>query len=153
MKKTLLRNPSSNSKGVTLIEILLVLGVLVVLLSFAVPSYSGATIQAEMKATTENVLYSLQAARNMSRSTESSITLSITPSSQTAGQIIHYSSTDPDRVSRGAHIQDYNLPEDIMLVTDHDSFVFDERGLVTNPGQIILVSKTDEAVTSTIEVR
>ena len=50
-------------------------------------------------------------------------------------------------------IPEYRLPEDIELVTDQESFVFDERGLVKTPGSIILVSRVDESVTETVEVK
>jgi hypothetical protein len=38
------------------------------------------------------------------------------------------------------------------MVADRDSYVFDERGLVENPGTILLVSTVDESITSSIAV-
>ena len=64
------KTPVPISKGVTLIEILLALGLLIILVSFAMPSVSGAVGKAEMKSTLENVRYSIQAARRTARVTE-----------------------------------------------------------------------------------
>jgi len=153
MKIQPLRNPASRSKGITLIEILMVLGLLVILLSFAMPSISGPAIRAEMTATLENVEYSIQAARNMARMTESSVSLNVLSNQEEAVQTISYSSATSNRAGGNAGMQDYRLPTDIVLVSDQDSFAFDERGLVENPGQIILVSRVDESVRSVIEVK
>jgi hypothetical protein len=50
-------------------------------------------------------------------------------------------------------MQDYLVPESIRLVSGQGGFEFNSRGLVENPGTIILVSKADDSVTSTIEVK
>ena len=95
MKKLLLRNPASNSKGISLIEILLGLAVLVILLSFAVPSVSGAAVKAEMSATLENVHYSIQAARQTARINESAIAMNISAGNeQRPIQTISFSSAN-----------------------------------------------------------
>ena len=142
----------SKLKGVTLIEILLVLGLLAILLSFAVPSVSSAVNKAEMESTLENIQYSLQLARRTARVTETEVTMHISPVDQEITQIITFSS--PGKGGSGNHlqIQDFTLPPDIVLVSDHDSFLFDKRGLVKEPGRILLVSTVDESVTSTMDV-
>jgi len=142
----------SKIKGITLIEILLVLGLLAILLSFAVPSVSGAVSKAEMKSTLENIQYSLQVARRTARVTESEVSMHITPAGQETTQTITFSSPGKGGASSHPQIQDFTLPADIALITDHDSFIFDERGLVEEPGSILLVSKVDESVTSTIDI-
>jgi len=153
MKTTHLRHPASHSKGITLIEILLVTGLMVILLSFAIPSISGATIKAEMDSTYENVQYSVQMARKMARATESTMVMNVSPATEGSAQSITFTSPGTNRKSNSLQIQDFSVPDNVVLVSDHDSFVFDERGLVENPGQVLLVSKVDENVTSTIDVR
>lgn len=148
-----LRHPASHSKGVTLIEILLVIGLLVLLLSFAVPSMSGAAVKAEMNAANENVQYSLQMARKIARTTESVVVMNISAAEPDRPQIITFTSPSKKRPGESPHIQDFLLPAEIVLITDQDAFVFDERGLVENPGRISLVSMVDEGVTSTINVQ
>jgi hypothetical protein len=49
-------------------------------------------------------------------------------------------------------MQDYNLPDDLVMISDQDSFMFDQRGLVESPGQVLLVSRLDETVNSTINI-
>jgi type II secretory pathway pseudopilin PulG len=153
MKTKQLRQPASHSKGITLIEILLVIGLLVVLLSFAMPSVSGAAIKAEMTSTLENVDYSLQMARKVARATESRVVMNISAAQPDTAQVISFTSPGKNGAANPIQIQDFSLPDDVVLISDHDSFVFDGRGLVENPGRVILVSRVDEAVTTTINVQ
>jgi len=153
MKTAHLRHPASRSKGITLIEILLVTGLMVILLSFAIPSISGATIKAEMDSTYENVQYSVQMARRVARSTESTVVMNVSPATQGSAQTIAFTSPGTNGNGSNLQIQDFSIPDNVVLVSDHDSFAFDERGLVKNPGQVKLISKVDENITSTIEVQ
>ena len=140
------------SQGITLIEILLVVGLLVVLLSFAVPSINGAAIKTEMAAAQEHVEYSLQAARRTARMSESPVQMNISPAESGTPQLITFSAPGERGSGSVQQIQDYNMPRDIALVSDQATFLFDERGLVRNPGQIQLISKADESVTLFIDV-
>lgn len=153
MKNRQLRHPASHSRGITLIEILLALGLLVILLSFAVPSFSGAAVKAEMKVLVDNVQHSLQMARNVARTLESPVEMNLSPDSTDQRQTITFTSRENGSIPGGLQIQDLVVPADFALVSDRDSFVFDQRGLVEYPGRILLVSKTDETVTSTIQVQ
>jgi hypothetical protein len=49
-------------------------------------------------------------------------------------------------------LQQYQLPEDIRLISKYEVYVFDDRGLVHTPGEIILVSRVDDSITSTVRV-
>jgi len=147
-----LRHPASHSKGITLIEILMAAGLLVVLLSFAVPSFSGAAIRAEMNSAAENVRYSIQMAQRAARSTETSVAMNISRPSPGSAQIISFSSPGKSETVSDLQMQEYSIPDQIELVSDQASFVFDNRGLVQNPGSIMLVSSVDESVTSSIDV-
>jgi len=153
MKITQLRQPASYSKGITLIEILLVIGLLVILLSFAIPSVSGSATKAEMDSTLENVQYSLHMARKVARMTESTVVMNISPAVMDKTQIITFASPEKNGQNSNLQIQDFRIPDDILLVADHGSFVFDGRGLVENPGSVMLVSKVDESITLSIDVQ
>ena len=142
----------SKTKGITLIEILLVLGMLAILLSFAVPSVSGAVSKAEMRSTVENIQYSLQVAKRTARMNETGVSMHISPAGQEKAQVITFSSPGKSGASKHLQIQDFTLPADIVLISDHDAFVFDEQGLVEEPGRILLVSKLDESVRSTMDI-
>jgi len=152
MNKLLQRNPSSNSKGISLVEILLGLAVLVILVSYAMPSASGAAIKAEMTVALENVQYSIEAARNTARINESAVAMHIVAGEdQFDSQTISFSSASGKKVG-AVNIQNFDLPPEIAMVSDRESFVFDERGLVKNPGTISLVSTVDETISSSITV-
>lgn len=153
MKIKQFRHPASHAKGVTLVEILMVVGVLVILMSFAMPSVSNATIKAEMSAAVENVQYSLHLARKVARSAETGVVMHISPILQEAPQTISFTSPDLKRARNVVQIQDFTLPETIVLVSDQEAFLFDQRGLVKNPGSISLVYRDDETVTSAIDVQ
>ena len=139
----------SRARGITLVEILVVVAVLLILASFAVPSMSNATVKAELTATVENVEYSIQAARNIARMNETPITVQF----DQAGAGTQTISFRAKGSANTPGIQDYLLPEGIQLVSGQGGFEFDSRGLVEIPGTIILVAKADESITSTIEVK
>lgn len=166
MNVNALSNPVSRSRGITLVEILLVISLLVILLSFAMPTVGNATARAELKATVENVQYSVSAARNVARMTESSLALNIESSPAENVQRITFSRPEEHQDVNGqaAHgqgaqegtqglgLQEYRLPEGILLVSEHEQFVFDPRGLVGEAGRIMLVSAADESISATIDV-
>jgi Tfp pilus assembly protein FimT len=145
-------------QGITLIEILLILGFLAILTSFAVPSISTATARADMRAASENLQYSIQSARNTARMTESKVTMNILEEEQeeqgVQGQRITFSVSEQGLKALGqAGLQDDRLPVDIKLVSDYSSFEFDGRGIVENPGVITLVSRMDESLFTSFEVK
>jgi Tfp pilus assembly protein FimT len=147
--------PVFRSRGITLVEILLVISLLVLLLSFALPTVGNTTARAELKATLENVQYSIGAARNAARLTESSVALNIESSADRV-QKITFSQPEESRRTRGdtngLHLQEYRLPEGVRLESEIDQFVFDARGLVHEPGRILLVSVADESISSAIDI-
>ena len=140
------------SRGITLVEILIVLGILVVILSFAMPSVSGAATRAEMQAAVENVEWSLQSARNLARMTETAVSVNIPQARPDRPQTITYSSSDPGIRAQLAKLQVYTLPAGIVLVSDRDLIEFDDRGLVESPGRLLLASNVDEAVKEIIRI-
>jgi Tfp pilus assembly protein PilE len=140
----------SRERGITLVEILLVISLLVVVLSFAIPSMSSATAKVDMTAAVENVEYSIKTARNTARLHETAIAVDFKSYAGEQAQVIAFRRVKP---GPGAGIPEYRLSEDIELVSNQPSFVFDNRGLVRNPGTITLVSKIDDTVSATVDVR
>jgi type II secretory pathway pseudopilin PulG len=140
-------------QGITLIEILLILGFLVIISSFAATTMSGATARADMRVASENLQYSIRIARNTARMTESKVTMNI--SEDVAGQVqrITFSVSGAGLKALGQPgLQEDRLPEDIRLVSDYRSYEFDGRGIVQNPGVITLVSKTDKSLITRLKV-
>ena len=70
-------NPPARCHGITLVEILMVIALLVIILSFALPSVGSMTARAEMQAAVENVEYSIDTARKLARLTESPVALEL----------------------------------------------------------------------------
>ncbi len=147
-----LKQPAFPSRGITILEILLVVSLLIILVSFAMPSIGGAAAKAEMTATFENVQYSIEAARHIARMNESGVSVNFETLAGETAQNISFTSQGEGEGERIIELQDYRVPADILLISDLESFVFDERGLVEKPGKIMLVSKTDDSVTSVFEV-
>lgn len=144
--------PAARARGITLVEILLAISLLIILVGFALPSVGKATARSELEAAAENLQYSIGTARNVARMTESSVRLSIETSPGGATQTLTFSHPEKRGRQVGPAIQEYRLPEGVRLVSDRDSFAFDARGLVMQPGKIQLVSLTDEGITSTLVV-
>lgn len=142
-------NTRFHARGITLVEILIVISVLVVLASFAIPSIGSATARAEMTAATENVRYSIESARKLARSSESRVALRIVDDPGPGGQAVTFG-----RLEAGANdpAQDYRLPDEVRLVAPSDSVVFDSRGLAEQPVRLTLVSTVDDTITETLAV-
>jgi len=147
-----LSHSKARSRGVTLVEVLLVIGLLVLLAGFAVPSFGTATMRAEMKAALENLEYSIGTARNVARLTESSVSLDILGGSGAANQIITFSQSARGAGRHGPGIPDYVLPDGLELRSEQQHFVFDSRGMVEQPGRIVLVSRQDDTVSGSLEI-
>ena len=152
-------NPVHRSRGITLVEILLVISLLVIVASFAIPSAGNATARAELRAAEENVQYFIATARNVARMTETEVRLNIEPSDGSSaqsglGQKITFSGADTTEDSRQMtlHLQEYRLPSGIRLDADQAELVFDSRGLLKEPSKMLLAANTDDSVNAVIEV-
>lgn len=142
----------SRCKGITLVEILLIISLIAVLVSFAIPSIGSAAARAEMTAAVENVQFSINAARDVARMTGSDISLNLESTRGDQVQRITFSSKEARHNGMAGGLQEYQLPEDTRLVSKYETYVFDDRGLVDTPGEIILVSRIDDSITSTVRV-
>ena len=144
------KNYRYRCQGVTLIEILLVVGLLVILASFASPSISNATTRTEMKAEAENIRYSIRIARNTARMNESNVRMNI--HAEPGDKIHRISFIVFDDATQNMGLQEYQLDGDFLLTSDYASYEFDGRGMVNKPGVIILAARDDESVTTSFEV-
>lgn len=152
MNAKLPTNPTPPARGITLVEILMIISLLAILVAFALPSSGSATARAELKAAAENVRYSVETARNVARMTESAVSLDFGRVADDTVRTIRFSHPDRKPQLNGPAIQEYQLPEGIRLVSDRDRFVFDPRGLIEKPGSIQLVSLADESIFTTLQV-
>jgi type II secretory pathway pseudopilin PulG len=147
------RTPNFRCQGITLIEILMVLGLLMILGSFALPSMSSATVRADMRAASENLQHSIQIARNTARMAESGVSMNLSDGAGETGKYITFSVSELAIKRLGQPgIPEYRLNDEIKLVSDFPSYEFDARGIVKNPGRITLVSNADESVSFQVMV-
>lgn len=145
--KTVIQNKGKNmfqygrliQKGLTTVEIMVVVATIGILLSISA-SYAGrATVQAELTVAGEQVLDALRIARNLSRSSESSLTLSL--SRQTDDSSYRISIAPPEGQKTGPNLIDVpeiDLPDHVVVISENMTFVFDHRGLVEPTGSIDL---------------
>ena len=147
------KNYKFRCQGITLIEILLVMGLLVIIASFATPLLSSATTKAEMRAVAENIQYSIRIAQNTARMTETGVILNVHSDPASDRHHISYSVSDKALSALGqAGMQEYKLDSDFILTSDYASYEFDGRGVVKNPGQIVLTARGDESITTIFKV-
>ncbi len=134
-------------KGITLVEILVILAMLAIIASVAAPTFSNATARADMLVATEKLQYSIQIARNTARMTESAVSMNIGEEEQDGqGQRITFTVSESGLRALGRPgLQENRLPTDVRMVSDYPSFEFNGRGIVQNPGEILLVSRSDES--------
>jgi len=141
----MVRNSKKRNKGITLIEILIALGVLVLLVSFAAPSITGASTSMQMRAAAENVEYSIDIARKTARMTEAPVTMNVF-TDETDGQhrITFTLSQQAQKKLSQPNIPEFQLEETLAFHSDQASFEFDGRGIVVNPGTLTLFAKDEE---------
>lgn len=138
-------NSIHRSRGITLVEVLLVISMLVIVLSLSLPSMNGTTAKADMTAAVERVEQSIELASDTARLKGSGVSLGFKTYAGQPGHVLSYDAP--------AELPEVHLPGDIELVTDRTAFRFDSNGAVENPGRIILVSRLDETMTETINVK
>ena len=153
MSRQIQNTHSARQRGITLVEILIVVAVLAVLASFAVPSFGKATAQAELKAALENVQYSVDTARNIARMNGTSVSLDLGQAPGSEAFQLDFSSPNPNKSNLLRDLQAYRLPEDIRLESEFESFLFDDRGMVAIPGTITLVSTAYDSLQTSIPVQ
>jgi Tfp pilus assembly protein FimT len=145
------RSSKYRCQGVTLVEILIVMGMLVMLLGFAVPSFTDISVQAKMRAANENLQFALNTARKAARVKESAVRMSVVELPGERGHRISFSFVEPK--GRGLYeldIQDFEIDKKIDIVSTFPSYEFDKRGVVKAPGRIKLISMVDKSFTNRV---
>ncbi len=140
-------------RGITVMEVLIALGLLVVLVSFASPTLSGATARAELKAATENVDLSVRMARSAARQFSTPVVMQIVEDTRTHEQVITFAM--PEAAENAVAISgllDYQLPESVRWESKLPDVSFDDRGMVKRPLQVELVSLLDDDLTHRLVV-
>ena len=144
----------ARSQGITVLEVLLALGILVVVVSFAAPSLNKVDAKAKLRTAVENTELSIRSGRNTARVLETNVIMHL----NTARQLDHHSITFsfPDKsgnLDSPRSTQDYELPPDIRIVSDETEVHFDARGMVDSPVQLLLVSNRDESISERVLIQ
>lgn len=141
------------NSGITVLEILIALGVLVVLLSFAAPSLSGATARAELKAAVENMDLNIRMARNAARQFHTTVVMHLETDRRARHHRVTYSMPDlPANAQQAATLLDYEFPESVRMTASEPSVRFDFRGMIDQPVQVTLLSMHDDDLSERILV-
>jgi prepilin-type N-terminal cleavage/methylation domain-containing protein len=153
-KNLLLNRQSLLPKGLTLIEILVVLAVMAVLLAFATPSMQGVSARANIKAATENTTYAFRMAQNTARAAGKPVTLTLT-TSQSGNAISFNIPGHNSQVVDGLSMPDIHLPLDLSVTASPASYTFDPMGRIIGfeePGTVVIASAADASFTATLTV-
>ncbi len=145
---------TSKTRGITAVEILIVLGMLAVIMTFFANSFSRATNRADLLVAVEGVNFSVQSARSMARELETEVLMHLNTSSTGENHSIEFSYPNRNQsLGSGNLLQEFVLPADIRLMTDESVIHFDARGLVEKPTRLLLISQTEESTQETVLVR
>lgn len=145
---------TSKIRGITLVEVLIVLGMMAVILTFFANSFTRATNKADLLVAAEGVNFSVQSARNMARQLETEVIMHLNTATSGENHSIDFSYPDRNEaLNSGNLLQEFVLPADIHLMTDESAIHFDARGLVEKPTDLLLISQTEESMQEIVLVR
>ena len=144
----------ARSRGISVLEILIALGLLVVIISFASPSLSSVTAKAELQAAVRNTEFSIRAARQTARMLETDVIMQLHTDRKLKQHYISY--TLPQKAERqdtGHAIQDFQYPAGIRVVSEKEFLHFDSRGVLERPVKLMLVSTVDDDINERLLIK
>jgi len=148
------RSATARARGISIVEILVALGVVAVIASFASTSFSNSSNRAELEAAVEGVKLSIQSARSTARELETEVVMHLETDRHATQHSISFSFAHRNAELGSSSLpQEFQLPTDIFLVADESSIHFDKRGLVAAPSQLQLISTTDERLNESVLIQ
>lgn len=143
-------HPSNQHSGLSVVEVLVVLGLIAVLFSFGSPMFGNAVARAELKATVENLDLSIGIARDTARRYESTVVMHLPLTDGRITDQVTYSS--PDHRIDFATVAGFEFPASIRIVASAAEIRFDHRGHVETPVHLELVSADNDELRHLIVV-
>ena len=135
----------TRSRGISMVEILIALGILVVFLSFASTSISHVSSKAELRSAVENMEFSIRMARTTARQLDTGVVMHLNLDPVEKRNSVTFSfPTDELSPASNSLLQEFQFPPTIRLVSDVTSVNFDQRGMVPLPVKVMLVSNQNE---------
>lgn len=150
----MLYSDKNHSKGFSIVEALIGAGVLIVIVSFAVPSFSKTAAKAELQSAVENTQRLVTTGRNTARILGTPIVMHLNGDHKLRQHSITF--TFPDRndtLDSDTSIQDYELPQGVWIVSDETEVRFDTSGMVEHPVMVNLVSNVDGSVSERLLIQ
>ncbi len=140
-----------SSKGLSLIEVLVLLAVLAVLLAFADPMLRDNSARSSVKEATVQVALALHNARNSARAGNTPVTVVISTNPSHNTLLFEY----PKDGSSGTvpSLLPVTLPADISVSSDTTAVTFDPQGTVSTGGFIRLTSSSDTNFYATVMLK
>lgn len=145
---------TSKIRGITAVEILIVLGMIAVVTTFFANSFTRATNKADLWVAVEGVNLSVESARSMARQLETEVLMHLNTETEGESHTIAFSFPDRNEaLDSGNLLQEFVLPPDIKLMADDSVISFDARGLVEKPISLLFVSQSEASTQQSILVR
>jgi prepilin-type N-terminal cleavage/methylation domain-containing protein len=147
----MLTTAKHRSRGLSLVEILIALGVLVVLISFATPALTTATAKTDLRVAAENLEFSVRMARNTARQLETDVVMNLNTDPLKERHSVTF--TFPaSKAKPSSQLQDFQFSPEIRMVSDKLFVRFDSKGMLDIPATVVLVSSRNDDFSQTLVI-
>lgn len=144
----------SKIRGVTAVEILIVLGMVAVIVTFFANTFTRTVNKGDLLVAAEGLSFSVQSARNMARTLETDVLMHLNVAPGASNHSIVFSYPNRNESLTGENLlQEFVLPADIRMMTDVSAIHFDARGLVETPANLLLTSQANTLLQESVLVQ
>jgi len=132
------------ARGISVVEILVVLAVLTVIGAMALPSPQKDTAKADVQAAVEDLQQAIYLARSTAISKQADVIMHLVPGDpKEPGKVTFSFATPGTDLDSRALDHEYVFPPEIRLVTAANEVLFNSLGTVESPARIELISNRD----------
>lgn len=145
----LTKRPSSNSRGVTLVELLMGITIVAIALALTAPTMQETFARGDIRATAENISQAIRLAKNTARSIGQPVTLTI--SVATADNSISFTDVGGNAFvfkTSGVRLPTIQLPGKVSVAATQAAFRFDSMGKIVNFNQLTTIVLKSTVVSS-----
>jgi len=141
-------------KGVSAIELMMVLAIMVIAVTLAAPALQAVAVRAEIKATADEITQAIRLARNTARVSSQPVTLTVS-TGDSDNSISFAFSNGTDTSADGIRLPAIALPDNISITATQAAILFDPMGIIVNFGEtssIVLTSTSDSSAVLTVSI-